>query len=476
MKKFTLFCSLFLFPQFALAQTYASGGPVFGYVDFQGMNRRVSLQEAQAPRWEKAEAGGAYAHQATRKTFLSPAAQGNLSFELPFDRGSYGWAGLGVFPAYDSYVSSVRVSADSRAPMLPLPSTPEAFDQWEEGDSLYWKRDKGIGLYATIGAYGVGGGPRVILAGSYQVYLEKKAQERLYIEVRPGTVRSAAVVGGVVVAYGEGGVTIERYLNGQGFLLEPKSAIGAEAFKLILQGRFGDAQALLASDANDGNMPIAHVSFTRRLGYTQWAVSTPFIPVFSYSRRTQLSETEVGRDEVTGASSHSREVEYTRGAASRALRRFVGETRGVRFFRDAAGKLRLMWRWDWESTTGGPVSLSNALARMRRRLDCGEACQFETRGTRAFKGYTRAGVSWEAPVEELAAGMPEGRLRDTMLESARSADRNDLRRLAQAIMGLRSPLAVLFGGQGKCVDVDFQVAGYQLKQWKDKTALCPSAL
>lgn len=470
-----LFFTLLALP--ALAQTWVSGGPEFGYADRQRLSRRISLEPAAAARWEGPSGEGLYAQQLTSKTYLSPGVAATYTFDLPFGAGEFGFYGVGVYPAYDSYVSSNRIHPDRHAGMLPLPTGLEAFNQWAEGDNLFWKRDKGLGFFATIGAYGVGIGPRLILAGSYQVYLEKKSSTQLYIEVRPGTVRSASVVGGFILAYGDGGTTVESYAHGQGFLLEPATVEGQEAFQLVLQGRFGDAQELLGRDPHDGNMPVAHVALNRRVGYLQWAVATPYIPIFSYARRSETSELDIVREEANGDIIHTHEVDYSQGQTARAGRRQSTQARGVHFSYDKEGKIHVSWRWDWESTNGGPVSLSKAMTQLRRRLDCGVACAYETRGTRGYVGYTHANVTWETTLDDLrerARTLPNLAYLSRAAEAAQSGERNGLRLLAQQLLATQNVLSRLYGARNECVWVKFTVGGEFVKQWLQTTELCPT--
>lgn len=453
------------------AQTSLSEGTLFGFIQRETVKRKMSLEPALRAQWENVEDSSWYELNQTRHYFLGAGvAQSFADYQLPFGIGEIGWASTGIYPTWESAVSSYRIHQSAQAEMLPLPGEAKSFAQWKVGDSLFWRRGKGIGVYAGIGAgvigVGMGVGPKFLLAGSFQVYLEKKSPTELYIEVRPCTVRTASVLGSMIVGYGEAGIRVESYRRGMSFVVDPNSKMDRGVFKKILQGRF--------SEVNKGYVR-QNLAGVRRIGYAQWGVSTPYLPLFSYSRRLQTTDSEETRTDET-ASDTERVVDYMNERTSSVLGRYNGEVRGVRFYQDFEGKTHLSWRWEWETSKGGPVNLARALTRLKKRLDCGEICEFSTRGARGIMAYERVNATWETSLENLVSLSERGGLKslNRILRNCQESPSKDCyRRLAKTILNYKRPLKTMFGSSRECVNVKFTVGGERVKRWTREGSYCP---
>lgn len=452
-------------------QTSLSEGTLFGFVQRESVRRKMSLEPASRPAWESAENSSWFELNQTKRNFLGAGvAYSFADYQLPYGMGELGWASIGVYPTWESAVSSYRIHHNSKAMMLPLPSDSKSFSEWRVGDSLYWRRGKGIGVYSAVGAgmlgVGVGVGLKVLLAGSFQVYLEKKSINELYIEIRPSTITSASILGSMILAYGEAGVHIESYKKGMSFVIDPNSRMDRGVFKKILQGRF--------SEVNKGYLR-QNLAGIRRIGYAQWGVRIPHVPLFSYSRRTQtLDSTETRSDDAGIDTDHV--FDYMNETTSNVLGRYNGEVRGVRFFQDQDGQTHLSWRWEWETSKGGPVNLARALTRLRKRLDCGEICEFNTRGARGVMAYERVNANWEISLDGLAKISARGNLNSLNLiarDCQNNRSKECLRQLAKAMLRYKRPLKAVFGSARECVNVKFTVGGEHVKRWEREGAYCP---
>lgn len=486
MKSFlTVLC--LLVPALSWAQTSLSSGPVFGTLERDQVKRRISLQPARLARWENLDVPGPYLLNQSTNTFLAGGIAAQLdAFALPLNLSSSGWMSTGIYPTRATQVVSVRVHEDYQAPALPWPATLENFNQWRVGDNLFWRRDKGVGVYLGVGAslvsvgpvgVSISAGPKFLRAGIFQVYLEKKSASQLYLEVRPGETRTAAMLGSLVVFTGEAGVTEEVFKDGHGLLIDPRTLLGREVFKLAMQGRLQEAEFLLNRDSLDGNTVVSHMSQRRHIGYAQWSVRVPLIPIFSYTRRTATTSTdwELEEDSVL---TQGHQLDYTRSTLTLALQKYVGEVRGIRFMKDQAGRTHLAYRWEWEHNAGGPRSLHKALARLRKRLDCHEACEFSTSNVRARLGYLRANATWQIELSELESFTSQNRAlvsinRQVKRCNEHGASRACLRLLARYVMALKTPLKSMFSTARACVPLAFSVGGEKLKQWSAQTSYCP---
>lgn len=483
-----LFIFVFISTQAAWAQTTIFSGPVFGSIRKDQISRRVSQEPSSSARWEAISGTGEFMINQASDSFMGGGmAYKYERYDVPV-LSRNGWANIGVYPTRQTKVVSIRRHQNSEAGLLPWPNSRDSFAQWRVGDSLHWRRENGVGVFLGLGVGVISIGPvgdsfkagaRLLLGGSFQVFMEKRAHNQLYLEVRPGTVRTASMLGDVIVLYGEAGLRIENFRHGIGLLIDPTTATGVEAFDMVMQGRMQETEQYVARVTTDGNRVVSHLNQKRSIGYGQWGLQTPVVPVFSLARRSETSDTESSVEDETGNVVTSREAESLRLRTGRVISRYTSELRGVRVFRDSTGEALISWRWDWESNKANPGRLQRALGRLRDRLKCGQTCEFDTHGITAHKAYARASATWSVRLADFLTATRQSRAYRGLSQAAAECLRNDLqkdcmRAITRGIIDLKDPLRALFAESRQCVSFAFNVGGEFMKLWQTSGQVCPS--
>lgn len=470
------------------AQDSIFAGPVLGFIKRSKVTRRVSLERAGSARWESTRATGGYLiNQSSDRYYGAGVAYQYSHYEVPA-LGDRGWANLGVYPVRGSQVVSIRQHEDPRATMLPLPRTSTAWDEWRVGDSLYWKRVKGTGLFLGVGVSlvsiasigdGLKVGPRLIMTGTFQVYMQKRAADQLYLEVRPGKVRAASVVGSAIVAFVEAGRSFEVERQGIGVLIDPTSARGLEIFDLVLRGRGEEATELLAQAKDPQNRVVAHLEQKRTIGFGKWGFDTLGIPIFSLFKRSESIETTATEMSPEGVVTERQEIAADRTTERSVFGRFENEFQGLRIFMGSEGELRLSWSWEWEHSKGSPKRMARALTRLRGLTSQALSTLFDPSAKNFQRGYVLARLHWESSLRELREnlkGLPKLALLAATVERCVSAqaNRDCVRDLGRQVMRLRAPLAEFLSVGVSCVPLQFTVGGEKLKQWAQTLKFCPT--
>lgn len=281
-----------LFASFSLAShatMEVAINPLFTYGNYQRFDEIINLSASSPDAVEVNEnSAEGYDLLSTRKIFASLGVQAVSSVELP--TGMFGYVGLGLYPSYNSYTKQSRRlknRAALRSLKLEIPRGRETLTELGTGDAAYWNSQGGITMILSLGTGVLGAGPKVSIEGGHSIYVEKKSEQEVYVEVRRLSTKNWGLVAGALITYAEAGKLIENSI-GFSFLIDISSEEGLQLYENLIQnGRVDQLQ-----ESSRVRAKIGDVSALKVLSSGKAALAIPFVPVLELKK-------EVGTEVVT---------------------------------------------------------------------------------------------------------------------------------------------------------------------------------
>lgn len=162
--------------------------------------------------------------------------------------------GGGALPIFGKGVISERyVSSYDEAKNLPAPYIPKSADEvdyWADGDSISYRTEGGVALFAGAQYAGVGVGVPVYIKGEWGVYLQKLSKNHfLYSIHRIRMIHASALFGTVFAKVGPH--VMAKVKKTYSFKLDLSHNEAREQFKKLMRGSLSQAQKL-ADDPDAG--------------------------------------------------------------------------------------------------------------------------------------------------------------------------------------------------------------------------------
>ncbi len=282
--------------------------PIFTYGNYQVFDEIVNLKPADSPRIELEETGDlGYNLLSTRKIFISAGLSSvtNISDNI--------YTSLGLFPSYNSYAkwSYKFFSKDElEAFEHKVPTSIVEVRKMRSGDSVYWNSLGGVAINLALGSGITSIGPKVAIEGGHSIYLEKKSENSIYLEVRRVSTKSVGVLAGAFLAYSEVSRLAEKTL-GASFLIDISTSQGEQLFEdMIQKGRIDYAQ-----DSNEAKVKIGDVSSLKVLKSAKLVAATPFFPLLQFKRGKGMEIVEEDREDIWDNNSQvTRAISFREGS------------------------------------------------------------------------------------------------------------------------------------------------------------------
>lgn len=281
------FTSLLLLTFTSFAQVQPSIVPLFTYGNYQRFDEVINLTPSAPDAIEyNNDSIEGYDLLSTKKIYVSLGAQAVSSVQL--DHNTFGYIGVGLYPSYNSYAKQSRHfnnKENLNQFSFNIPTSSEDLNDLQTGDAVYWNSQGGITLHVSVGIGVLGLGPKVSVEGGHSVYVEKKSDTEVYVELRRLSTKSWGIVQGALVAYAEIGKILERS-QGLSFLIDVSSAEGQDIYEqLMKRGRVD-----LLQESSAAHVKVGDVQSLKVLSSLKAAVAVPFIPVLELKgeRGTEL--------------------------------------------------------------------------------------------------------------------------------------------------------------------------------------------
>lgn len=297
MKK-TIIGFLALYSSLALAADVSGVSPLFTYGNYQRFDEVTNLTPAVSEQEVELEETGrdGYLVQASRKIYASAGAAIAASEPMPVG-DLYGWASVGLFPQFNTYANTTQSikNIEGITPFkFKLPKNPEDFDSLTVGDSFYWNTKIGLTLNLSLGVSVVGVGPKVSIEGGHAVYVEKKSDTQVYIEILRLKTTSWGLLGGTYIGYAELSKAVSK-AKGFSFLIDLSTENGKKAYEFLMHHKRLD---LLQENASTADVKIGDMNSLQVLTSKKMALSTPFIPVLEFKRSKDIELVEESREDI----------------------------------------------------------------------------------------------------------------------------------------------------------------------------------
>ena len=250
---------------------------------------------------------------------------------------NFDWTMVGLFPIYSSYVKYDKTfdnSADFENFTAKIPREASQINDWKIGDSIYYNTIGGVGMFLSAGLGTVGLGPKVYVEGGYSVYVEKKSEAEVFVELRKVFTKSISLLSGTWGVFVEKAKAIEK-TNGINFLIDLSTPKGVEVYeKLVRAGR-----ADFAQQDTTGVVRVGDVTSKKVTDENKAAIVTPFIPfieLLSSRSVTFLNEHRTNKwDQVTDLTF----IEHSRRGSHRFFKNKGEFTRSLNLVADANGDI-----------------------------------------------------------------------------------------------------------------------------------------
>jgi hypothetical protein len=294
---FNIFALLLSFQ--ALAIDYVGTRPMVLYGDIRRFDEIVNLTPANsdtALELDQHENGVEVI--ATRKIYASAGVLVNLSQAVAAN--TFAWGSLGIFPVIESYAKFYKVfetPEERQDYKFTIPDQASALDQWTTGQAAFYNALGGISMFLYSGISQLGIGSQVVIEGGYSIYIEKKEDEKVYLELQRVSTKGITALTGTFISYAELGTMAEKS-KGHAYNIDLKVAEQREALNDLLQrGLLVKLQKLDATHAQI----IGNISINKKQNHKKIALSTPIIPVLDFSRTSNVQTTEIDRENIWGA-------------------------------------------------------------------------------------------------------------------------------------------------------------------------------
>ncbi len=265
--------------------------PIFTYGNYQVFDEIINLKPADSSLVELEETGDyGYDLLSTRKIFISAglSSVSNISDNL--------YTSLGLFPSYNSYAKwSYKFSNKDELEAFEhkVPTSIAEVRNMNSGDAVYWNSLGGVALNLALGSGITSIGPKVAIEGGHSIYLEKKSENSIYLEIRRVSTRTIGILAGAFLAYAEVARMAEK-TKGSSFLIDISTAQGEQLFEdMIQKGRIDYAQ-----ESDESKVKIGDVSSLKVLKSAKIVAATPFFPLLQFRRGRGMEVIEEDREDI----------------------------------------------------------------------------------------------------------------------------------------------------------------------------------
>lgn len=278
-----LLMSVVLLPVISFAQF--SFDPFFTYGEFERIEDVRNLDISSDRIAYKANSSNGYKVLTSRKIYagLGVKRLSNITRD-----GSY-FTSIGLVPNYDAYAKWM-LSFSNREELesfkYSIPKSIEDIDSYKPGDAVYWNVKGGISLMVGVGYRSIAKiWTKLHIDGGYSVFIEKKSNTQLYIEVRKIKTGSASVVGGTLIGYAEAQKLAEKS-HGVAFTLDISSSEGKELYS----GLINDGNVSAIQESKEAFNKVYDVSGFKKLSSRQAAIGLPVFPIIQFKREYNTEE------------------------------------------------------------------------------------------------------------------------------------------------------------------------------------------
>jgi hypothetical protein len=290
MKKIII--SLFVLATNVYASELTSVMPFVAHGDLHAQDRVVNLKTDQAREFILDDYSQGLELIATRKVFASAGVL--LNFSQAVSANTFGWGALGLFPLYNSFAKFYH-RFDSLEAMeqfeVKIPNDAETLDTYRTGDAAFFTKLGGVSLNLVAGIGQIGLGPKVFLEGGFSFYVEKKDDNKVYVEMRNIFTHNYALLAGTWIAFAELTKLVERS-KGFGFELDLNDQEARELYReLVQEGRIDKLQ-----NSSRQAYIVSTVDARRVTNKKKMALGTPIIPLIEFFRSKELESTEEFRE------------------------------------------------------------------------------------------------------------------------------------------------------------------------------------
>ena len=283
----------------ALAIDYVGTRPMVLYGDIRRFDEVVNMTPAtNSGVFELDQYENGLEVIATKKIYASAGVLVNLSQAVAAN--TFAWGSLGIFPVIESYAKFYKVfetPEERQDYKFTIPDQASALDHWTTGQAAFYNALGGISMFLYTGISQLGIGSQVIIEGGYSIYIEKKQDEKVYLELQRVSTKGITALTGTFISYAELG-TLAEQSKGHAYNIDLKTAEQREALNDLLQrGLLVKLQKLDATHAQI----IGNISITKKQNHKKIALSSPIIPVLDFSRTSKVKTTEIDRENIWGA-------------------------------------------------------------------------------------------------------------------------------------------------------------------------------
>ncbi|RZF21254.1 hypothetical protein DAY19_06110 [Halobacteriovorax vibrionivorans] len=209
---------------------------------------------------------------------------------------SFDWSNIGLFPIFNSYLKlskNFENYEDYKNYKIKIPFYAKDINSWNIGDSIYFNVVGGLGLYLTTGIGASGLGPKVYAEGGYSIYVEKKSENEVFVEIQRVFSKSISLLAGTWGVFAETS-RLHQATSGINFLIDISTQQGQEAYhEIVTHGDATIAQEKDESIVKTGKVKSDVLSLTNKA-----ALVTPFIPFIEFLAQKQLKVYKEERNNI----------------------------------------------------------------------------------------------------------------------------------------------------------------------------------
>jgi hypothetical protein len=335
----------------ALAIDYIGTRPMVLYGDIRRFDEIVNLTPASnSNKLELDNHENGLEVIATKKIYASAGVLNNLSQAVTAN--TFAWGSLGLFPVIESYARFYKVfqnPVERKDYKFTIPDQASALDQWTTGQAAFYNALGGLSMFLYTGISQLGIGSQVVIEGGYSIYIEKKENEKVYLELQRVSTKGITALTGTFISYAELGTLAEKS-KGHAYEIDLKVAEQREALNDLLQrGLLVKLQQLDSTHAQI----IGNISITKKQNHKKIALSTPIIPILDFSRTSHVQTIEIDRENIWGAVEDITIAEKSFDRSNRAFKFKKDFSRAAIITRDnQSEKLSIELNWNSKTSMG----------------------------------------------------------------------------------------------------------------------------
>lgn len=221
----------------------------------------------------------------------------SYNFDLPkVTPQSFEWTSGGLFPIFNSYIKvnkKFNHYADYTDFNFRIPFHAEDIEQWKIGESVYYNAVGGLGLYLTTGINMAGLGPKVYVEGGFSVYIEKKSEKTVYVEIQKIFTKNISLLAGTWGVFAEASL-LKQATSGANFTIDLSKESGIDAYERLIKS----GNAFVAQENVDGVLRTGTVTSNTSTKTNKAAIVTPFIPFIELLTQRQIQVYNEHRENI----------------------------------------------------------------------------------------------------------------------------------------------------------------------------------